>query len=473
MNDLTLDNNELMKQQEEDTINKGAMVTEIGLRQMCVGCIRLKAMCEHGEFIKRINENTVISYDQAKMYLRIGKFLESEKGNNSLFENLGITALNQLALPSTPDEIVNETINAMENGDKVNAEWIKEKKQLLKDLEQKEKEKNEIDEASRKLQKDLEDMLSSNDDLEKVVDDQNEREHDLELQISILNQRIKDIEKDKDNNQPPTIPVETVEVESKESVELKQKLLEQVEELQASRLNQLDYHLNEIMGLLKTLPNEGSKDYCVGVKEIQSRIADTHDYALEKIGKLEEINITSDIISRIYNNIRSSIGNNTMSSILDRANTNINNNIMSEPILNQKKKPGKPKKTEEQREQERQSLLNRLDVKGITDMLINNMLTDKELSENRLPEEGSPAYFKWLNHVRLMIDEDGKDPERIMQVLTWLPSHKNPKSDGTVFKWKHQILSTAKLREQFGKLWGIMTGGTMPTKEDEIDRLLS
>jgi len=76
-----------------------------------------------------------------------------------------------------------------------------------------------------------------------------------------------------------------------------------------------------------------------------------------------------------------------------------------------------------------------------------------DLIRQRNPEHKTPNLQAWARHVDLMIRVDGRSPERIEQVIRWATRDSF---------WSRNILSTAKLRQQFDALVMKMGGTTKP-----------
>lgn len=70
------------------------------------------------------------------------------------------------------------------------------------------------------------------------------------------------------------------------------------------------------------------------------------------------------------------------------------------------------------------------------------------LIRERNPKQRKANIQAWAGHVDRMIRLDKRTPEEIEQVIRWSQAHSF---------WQSNILSTAKLREQFDKLWLQMT----------------
>ena len=70
--------------------------------------------------------------------------------------------------------------------------------------------------------------------------------------------------------------------------------------------------------------------------------------------------------------------------------------------------------------------------------------------QKRKPDFKKPNLQKWAAHVDRMIHLDKRSPERIKAVIQWCQQDA-PKEDSG-FGWQDNILSTAKLRQQFDKL---------------------
>jgi len=58
----------------------------------------------------------------------------------------------------------------------------------------------------------------------------------------------------------------------------------------------------------------------------------------------------------------------------------------------------------------------------------------------------------WAKDIDLALRIDSRDPEKMKEMLVWLPGHGDER-----FRWRDQILSGAKLRQQFDKLEIAMT----------------
>ena len=63
---------------------------------------------------------------------------------------------------------------------------------------------------------------------------------------------------------------------------------------------------------------------------------------------------------------------------------------------------------------------------------------------------------RWASDVDRALRLDSRNPEKVDQVIRWLPSH----DSGSGFKWRENILSGVKLRKQFDKLEMAMAAGS-------------
>lgn len=75
------------------------------------------------------------------------------------------------------------------------------------------------------------------------------------------------------------------------------------------------------------------------------------------------------------------------------------------------------------------------------------------------------APSKWTPEIDKMLRIDKRSPITVANIIAWLPSHTN----GT-FKWRNQILSGHKLREQFDRL-EIAMNESKPDHASQSDRV--
>ncbi len=84
-----------------------------------------------------------------------------------------------------------------------------------------------------------------------------------------------------------------------------------------------------------------------------------------------------------------------------------------------------------------------------------------EIKKNN-PDHKQPNLQTWSKHIDLLMRVDSKQSQDIDRVIKWVQADNIPDSKG--FCWAFNVLSTAKLREQFDQLTMRM-GGQKPNKD--------
>ena len=101
----------------------------------------------------------------------------------------------------------------------------------------------------------------------------------------------------------------------------------------------------------------------------------------------------------------------------------------------------------------------------LADLLLNLIL-------ERKPDYKRQNIQTWANHIDRMIRLDNRKPETIEAVIRWAQADTG--DGGKWCGWQDNILSTAKLREQFDKLeLGMNKGGDEPGQQEFACRELS
>lgn len=180
---------------------------------------------------------------------------------------------------------------------------------------------------------------------------------------------------------------------------------------------------------------------------------------------------------------------------LGNLNIKTNNKYSIITIVNWDSYQNNKKQNEQQNEQQANNKRTTGEQQVNTNNNVDNVNNEKDMSDsieyrladylyrlilNRNGNFKKPNLQSWSKHIDLMIRIDKRKPDDIQAVIKWCQNDTSDKQpEGTWKGWANNILSTAKLREKFDKLFMEMTGAgekesknyKQPLTKKEIDKL--